>query len=84
MKEKELKENIAEKKHIIIVEVDPANDIDYERCIARTKVTVDDVEYAAWYDTCNLVLRDKNGKCVELDEGIIADIESALDEYLDI
>jgi len=57
-------------------------DVDYERCIARTKITVDDIEYSAFYDSCNLAFRDKNGKCVELDPTVELLVGSELDEYL--
>ena len=61
--------------------------IDHEysyTCTIHAKVTIDDVEYDAFYDDdkCNLIIRDKNGKEVEFDHSTKAVLETKLDECI--
>ncbi len=62
--------------------VEPEGDID--DCTIHAKVTIDDIEYSAFYDMCNLFIRDKNNKDVELDLNIKSYIVSELDDYLGV
>lgn len=69
-----------EDEYNIIVE--PEGDID--DCTIHAKVVIDGIEYAAFYDMCNLFIHDKTGKEAELDLNIKNYIMSELDDYLGV
>lgn len=66
-------------KHTVHIEY---GDVDYGNFTIRAKVTRDNVEYAVFYDGCNLVLRDKNGKIVHFDEDTEEYIGLVLEKYM--
>lgn len=76
---KQMKTNITADEHNIRIFEEV---VDYGNFTIWAKVIVDGVRYSAFYDTCNFILKDKNGKETELDCDTMDFIMSELDDVL--